>query len=204
MADSRSLADPLRAPAALASLFTLRRSAAAIYRFARGGLALVGLATILFTLFFDVGQVVSASMGPALQGTSWGNGDWVLSENISYRFREPRRWEVVRVRSDDGVVMMKRVGGLPGERVQLIDGRVVINGQPQSPPASLAYLHYFPIGPKVRNGQVADCGQGYFMLGDESKISQDSRYDGPFARDRLLSRAWIRIWPMNRIGWVGP
>jgi signal peptidase I len=142
-------------------------------------------------------------MSPTLQGTA-DAGDWVLVENISYWFRKPHRWEVVRFTSAEGMQVMKRVVGLPGERLSLSEGRPVINGQRQNVPPSLQSLYYFAYGPKLRNGAVAECAGGYFIFGDDSKDSWDSRYEGPLAPERLQGRAWLRVWPMNRFGFVNP
>lgn len=183
---------------------TVRSWLAALYRFARGSLALVGLYVLVFTLCFDLGPIVSPSMQPTLRGSKWGDGDWVLSEKISYWFRSPRRWEVIRIRADDGVIIMKRVAGLPGETVQLLDFGVMIDGHPQPAPPALDFLRYYAYGPHSRGGKATNCGDGYFVLGDDSKDSQDSRYDGPIDPAKVCGRAWLRVWPMERIGWVTP
>lgn len=176
----------------------------AVYSFARGAFALIGLYTIVFSLFFDLGKIVSPSMQPTLQGTCWDDGDWVLSENISLWFRPPKRWEVVRIRADDGLMIMKRIAGLPGETIQLVDGKPVIDGQTRQPPPSLGFLHYFAYGPHSHNGKITTCGTGYFVLGDDSKDSLDSRYEGPVDPSKIQSRAVLRVWPPARIGWINP
>jgi signal peptidase I len=176
-----------------------------VYRRLRAALALIGLFALVYALGFSVDQIVSPSMSPTLQGTSSSDGDWVISEKISYWFRNPHRWEVVRFVNDDGILVMKRVGGLPGETIGVDDiGRAVINGKPLDFPQSLSFLHYYPFGPHLHDGKQAPCGEGYFVFGDDSKDSQDSRYDGPIAGSRIKSRAWIRVWPWARVGWVNP
>jgi signal peptidase I len=176
-----------------------------VYRWLRGCLAMFGLGVILYSISIDLDQILSPSMSPALQGTSSADGDWVLSEKVSYWFRKPRRWEIVCFTNDDGIRVMKRVGGLPHEMIGVDDaGHAVIDGRTMIPPASLSYLHYYAYGPLVRQGKQTSCGDGYFVFGDDSRDSQDSRYDGPIAPSRIRARAWIRVWPLSRIGWVNP
>ena len=46
------------------------------------------------------------------------------------------------------------------------------------------------------------CGSGYYVLGDDLKDSDDSRFNGPVPADRIMGRAWLIVWPMKRLGWV--
>jgi signal peptidase I len=99
---------------------------------------------------------------------------------------------------------MKRVVGLPGETVALRDtATILINGRPIDRPASLQSLKYYSFG-AFQAGRTAECGSGYFVLGDDSKDSQDSRYTGPLDLHQIKGRAWLRVWPLSRIGFVNP
>jgi signal peptidase I len=178
-----------------------RRFAGPVYRWLRGTLAMIGLLMLVYHAGFDMSQIVSPSMSPTLQGDSSMNGDWVLTEHVSYRFRTPRRWEVVALIDRDGNLVMKRVVGLPGERVGLVNGEIRINGQVVSRPAYLAGLKYYAFG-RFHNGGEADCGEGYFVLGDDSRDSFDSRYEGAFESWRLRGRPWLIVGPSGRRGWV--
>lgn len=177
----------------------LRRAARLLER----GFALIGVAFVAYLLCFDLSVMTSGSMSPALVGESRRDGDWVLTEKLSYRFRRPRRWEVVTFRTEEADQRMKRVVGLPGERVSLIGGEVAIGGTVPRRPESLGYLKYYPYGSLWRGRQVA-CGDGYFVLGDDSKDSQDSRYEGPLAEEAIVGRAWLIVWPPGRMAFVGP
>ena len=128
-------------------------------------LALIGLGTVVYFSCFDLSRVTSGSMKPTLRGEGLKSGDLVLTERVSGWFRQPRRWEVIAFRRDDGVQVMKRVVGLPGEKIQMRrEGRIVINGEEIAVPESLAFLKYFPFGNLVENKSV-DCGDGYYVLG---------------------------------------
>ena len=130
---------------------------------------------------FGYSRITSGSMAPTLQGEDWEGGDRVLTEKVSYWFRKPRRWEVMAVRAEDGKQIMKRVVGLPGEKIQMLRyGRVVIDGQRVRPPKELDFLDYLACG-NLCAEQAVECGDGYYVLGDDSRDSDDSRFNGPGA-----------------------
>lgn len=151
---------------------------------------------------FELSVIVSSSMAPALQGDSEENGDLVLAERISYRFRDPRRWEIIHTSSSDGMPIMKRVVGLPGEQLRIVKNRIEIDGQTiERPGGHLQDLYYYSYG-NVIGGRTVDCGDGYYALGDDSKDSQDSRFEGPFPPGSVRGRAWLILWPPSRMGLV--
>jgi signal peptidase I len=174
-----------------------------LFGLVRNGLAVIGLIFILYHTCFDLSVISSGSMSPTLRGEGQPGSDWLLSENVSLWFRNPRRWEVVQFVNSDHLLVAKRVVGLPGESISLQDKHVAINGQLAPCPTSLQAQLYLPYG-QLRRGQSATCGEGYFVLGDDSKDSQDSRWDGPIPRSQIRSRAWLIVWPPARIGFVDP
>ena len=164
--------------------------------------ALIGLGTIVYFSCFDTSHIASGSMSPTLCGTDWKHGDWILTERVSYWLRRPRRWEVVTFCSHDGTQVMKRVVALPGERIQMKkSGQILIDGQPLELPAEIRFLHYFPQG-NIYLDQTAACEDGYYVLGDNSLDSDDSRFNGPVKPDQLIGRAWLIVAPSGRRGFV--
>jgi signal peptidase I len=181
-----------------------RRAIRWLLRQAERVLALIGLGTIIYFTCFNLSRVTSGSMAPTLRGNDRHTGDLVLTERISLRFRQPRRWEVIAFRRDDGLQVMKRVVGLPGERVQIRrGGHVVIDGEEVTPPPSLAFLRYIPYVLVIQDKSV-DCGDGYFVLGDDSRDSDDSRYNGPVPPADVIGRAWLILAPSEHRGFVNP
>ena len=175
-----------------------------ILRWVERTLAIMGLLFVIYFLAFDFSFVVSGSMSPTLQGESLKSADCVLSEKITYSVRKPRRWEIVMYRSEeDGAQIMKRVTGLPGETISIKDKWVCVNGFPVEHPSSLKFLRYYPYGNMDKKASVA-CGKGYYVLGDFTTDSQDSRFEGPLAPERILARPWLIVWPWSRIGFVNP
>lgn len=145
-----------------------------------------------------VGQRTEVS-GSSME-TTLSSGDQLIVDKISYRFRDPKRYDIVvfPYRYEENTYYIKRIIGLPGETVQIVDGMVYING-------SLLNEHY-------GNEVIEDPGSAaepitlgddeYFVLGDNRNNSQDSRASnvGLIHRDELLGRAWVRIWPLDQFG----
>lgn len=167
--------------------------------------AIIGVLLVLYHVFFHVSVISSGSMSPTLQGTGMMNGDTVLTEKLTLRLRPPRRWEVVLYEdSEFGAQVMKRVVALPGEKISLPDPKtMLINGKPIGRPRSLESLKYYAYG-NLQNGKSFSCVDDYYLLGDDSKDSQDSRYIGALPRGAFHGRAWLRIWPPSRMGFVNP
>jgi signal peptidase I len=173
------------------------------FRWLERALAIFGALTLLYLLLFDVSVMVSGSMSPALRGTNADDGDHIVTEKFTKWFRSPRRWEVIAFRNSEGSQVMKRVVGLPGETVQLEKngGPLLINGQPIEMPAWLG-IHYLGYGNLCSDCQAVQCGTGYYVLGDDTKDSDDSRYNGPVQPKRIIGRAWLIMWPLSRFGFV--
>ena len=158
-------------------------------------LIIVGLAYLIITFVGQRTQVSGSSME-----TTLSDGDQLIVDKISYRFRDPKRFDIVvfPYQYEENTYYIKRIIGLPGETVQIIDGYVYINGTQLDE-------HY-------GNEVMKDAGMAaepvtlgddeYFVLGDNRNNSQDSRAEnvGVIHRDDLLGRAWIRIWPLSEFG----
>ena len=181
--------------------FDRRRLVRGALRWVEHGLALFGALVLLFLLTLDVSVIVSTSMSPTLQMANYRNGDHILTEKVTKWFRGPRRWEVITYINEDGRLFVKRVVGLPGETVQLSrDMHLMINGEPVESPDALD-RQYLRFGNLV-SGQAVACGDGYFVLGDDTKDSDDSRFNGTVTSDRIVGRAWLIISPLSRFGFV--
>jgi signal peptidase I len=187
-------------PAAAPATASWRRA----LRFLERIFAIVGFLFFVYITCFHLSVISSGSMSPTLHGEDMSSGDVVLAEKVSFWFRKPHRWEVVLFHDELGVQIMKRVVGLPGETVYLKDMKtVLINGQTMPFPPSLQSQRYYSFG-LLAPGKMASSGNGYFVLGDDSRDSQDSRFTGPIQWEHIKGRAWLRVWPPSRFGVVNP
>jgi signal peptidase I len=170
-------------------------------RWVERGLAVFGGIVALYWCTLDLSVVVSPSMSPTLQGTNVHNGDRVLTEKITRWFRTPARWEVITFIDKTGEKRMKRVAGLPGESVQMLsNGDLLVDGERVDVPQTLN-LKYLRYG-NLMDGKPVACGNGFYVLGDDLKDSDDSRFNGPVAAEDVLGRAWLIVWPSTRAGFI--
>lgn len=131
------------------------------------------------------------------------NGDWLLNEKLSYEFGEPKRFDVIVFHSpvEEGKHWVKRVIGLPGETVQILDGTIYINGEELTSDiygnGEIEYSGMVSAPYKVPEG----C---YFVMGDNrlGDNSWDSRYEevGAIHEDQIWGKVIFRTRPMSSIG----
>ncbi len=150
------------------------------------------LIAILIHLFLaQATRVYGQSMEPTLH-----TNDRVIVEKISYRFRPPKRGDIVVVKLNErSQPLIKRVVGLPGETIAIRGGRVFINGQPLDEPYVQTPTH-------GRLPPTRIPAMHYFVLGDNRDASNDSRNFGPVPRESILGRALFRYWPPHQIGFL--
>lgn len=161
-------------------------------------LSLVIMAAVVFSILHFVGQrvtVIGDSMNPFLH-----DRDQLLEDRFTYHFlREPERFEIVvfKLKSDPGTHYIKRIIGLPGETVQIIDSCVYINGELLEDP----YKGYKPFLPGSASKPVVLGEDEYFVMGDNRTNSIDSRFSvGPVKREQINGRAVFRFWPFEDWG----
>ena len=158
------------------------------------------VAVVSFFIVTFVGirtRVDGKSMMPTLH-----NGDNLLVDKLTYRFRDPERYEIVvfPYKHEENVYYIKRIIGLPGETVQVLDGSVYIDGEKLEKDYGAELME----DPGIA-AEPIELGEGeYFVLGDNRNHSSDSRMAsvGVLKREDLVGRAWVRIWPLDQIGVV--
>ena len=158
-------------------------------------IVIISLAIIIPIRYFLIQPffVNGASMEP-----NFLNGDYLIIDEISYRFEAPQRGDVIifRYPLDPSQFFIKRVIGLPGEKVKVINDSVFINGKP------LDESKYLQGVDTAGNVEVTLEGDEYFVLGDNRQASSDSRRWGEVNEKFIIGRAWLRAWPFNRLGAV--
>ena len=153
------------------------------------------LALIVLTFIGRAFKIPSSSMFPTLQ-----RGDRIFVNRFAYRFSEPRRGDVAVFiyPMDKKRDFIKRIVALPGETVEIRDGHVLINGKLVNNPPPVAQLEYFTLGP-YSHGEIKVPENAFFVLGDNSRNSKDSRYWGFVPYENLRGKAFLIYWPIRRI-----
>ena len=151
------------------------------------------MAMFIRTFFFQAFKIPSSSMHPTLQ-----IGDHLIANKLIYRLREPKRGEIIIFRFPDNTKrdFVKRLVGLPGEKVEIFGGQIYINGKAVDD-NRINGRYYFNNERKPETTVPLD---SYFVLGDNSANSYDSRYWGFVPHKYLLGKALFIYWPPNRWG----
>lgn len=157
------------------------------------------LAVLLIVFGFEKTQVNGKSMDPVLK-----DGDVIFVSKIAYIGFKPKRNDVIVYRQDGkehSYNSVKRVIGLPGEKVQIKDGKVYINDK--------EYKEINKVDAMVSGGVAEDpieLDKGeYFVLGDNRNQSEDSRYSsvGMIKKKEIVGKAWLRLKPnFNFVSWI--
>ena len=159
-----------------------------------GKIFLLGLMVVLGTrLFIFQPFVVSgSSMEP-----NFRQGDYLIIDEITYRFREPERGEVIVLRfpQDPSQFFIKRVIGLPGEKVVIANNKVKVT-QEAGKTTTLSEEYLLP-GTLTPGSEAITLDQGeYFVLGDNRVASSDSRSWGILKRKNIVGKAWLKLFPI--------
>lgn len=154
-------------------------------------LALVLVFYGLFNLVLETRGIDQTSMQPTIEP-----GERFFVSKVAYLFHGPERGDVIILRSPldpDGTPNIKRVIGLPGETIEIKNGKVYINGSELEEP----YLVQATTGTVNPLKLPEDC---YFTMGDHRSVSLDSRYWGSLPRENIIGKAVWRYWPLSRFG----
>lgn len=159
---------------------------------ARTVLIIVVVALLVRAFVVQPFYVIGPSMEP-----NYHQGEYLLVDELTYRFRPPERGEVIVLKFplDRSKDFIKRVVGLPGETVKISEGSVYINGQK---------LREDYIDTTVTEGdeEVKLAADEYFVLGDNRhhSASSDSRDWGTLHRSEIIGKVWLKLWPVGEAG----
>jgi signal peptidase I len=161
-----------------------------------GYMAVVLVLAMLIVTF--VGQRTMVS-GSSMESTLHDK-DNLIVDKISYRFSEPKRFDIIVFPPDveEDTYYIKRIIGMPGEKIQIIDGKILIDDKVLEEDYGNEVIQ--------ESGRASDAitlGEDeYFVMGDNRNASLDSRFDevGNIHRSDIIGRAWVRVWPLNKFG----
>ena len=161
-------------------------------------LCVLGAVWLVITFVGQRTEVEGASMENTLH-----NGDNLIVDKLSYRFHDPERFDIIvfPFQFQDNTYYIKRIIGLPGETVQIMDdGSIYINGEKLEENYGMEVIKPETIGRAAEPIELRD--DEYFVMGDNRNNSSDSRTDmvGNITRENIIGKAWLRIWPVSDFG----
>jgi signal peptidase I len=162
--------------------------------------AIVGVIVLIIQFFIAKPHQVSGnSMFP-----NFHNGDYIITNLLTTRFGELKHGEVVvfKYPRDRSKVFIKRVVGMGGDRVKIMRDHIYLNGklleEPYLPPATPTRTKGF-----MDEGEEVTVPNGqYFVVGDNREGSSDSREWGPLTKEDIIGQAYLRYWPLNKVGLI--
>ena len=142
--------------------------------------------------------VPTGSMQPTIE-----INDRLFVEKVSYRFQDPARGDIIVFQAPQKALeaansttkdaYLKRIVGLPGETIEVKDGKVYVNG-------TALEENYIKAPPLYTWGPQAVPADHYLVLGDNRNGSSDGHVWGFLSEDTIIGKATVRFWPLNRIG----
>ena len=169
----------------------------------RGVLRLVFeiIVTLAFAALVGIAMFQTVTMQESSMEPTISVGDRYFMNRVIYRVSSPKRGDVIVFRtnaSDDAALHIRRVIGLPGETVQIVDGQILINGETYKEGRD------FPVisNPGMASSPVTLESGEYFVLGDNRNNSEDSRYGsiGKVNKKYITGKLWFKLFPVKSIG----
>ncbi|BAC89964.1 signal peptidase I [Gloeobacter violaceus] len=152
----------------------------------------VFLALFIRSFVAEARYIPSGSMEPTLR-----IDDRLIVEKLSYEFQQPERGQVIVFtppkRTNIDQAFIKRVIGLPGDTIEVKNGKVLLNGRTLNEPYIATPPAYILPRQKVPAGH-------FFVMGDNRNNSFDSHLWGFLPRQNVIGRAVFRFWPLERVG----
>ncbi len=138
--------------------------------------------------------VSGSSMDP-----TFGNGNYLIVDQLSYRFEKPKRGEVIvfKYPNDPSKFFIKRIIGLPGEKVEIINGEVYIKSPSGTESLKLGESYVESDKRKYDNWSFSLGADEYFVMGDNRAASSDSRVWGALKEKFIVGRALVRLLPVT-------
>ena len=152
----------------------------------------LGISGFIILFVYQPVRVEGGSMEPGLQ-----DQERIFINKLAYKLEDIQRGDIVvfRYPRDTSKSFIKRVIGLPGDRIRVFDGRVYLNGRLTS--ESYVPGQYLDSRTYPEVTVPPDC---YFVLGDHRSMSNDSREFGPVQRSYIYGKAVFGYWPMDKMG----
>ena len=151
-------------------------------------LVIILVVVLIRTFIITPIRVVGSSMDKTLK-----QGEILLLEKVDKSYK---RYDIVVIKEGNERII-KRIIGMPGESIKIVEGVIYINGEAIEDKYASTYTEDFSLS-KFDLEVIPE--DSYFVLGDNRKISKDSRLLGPINKKQIQGKAIYRIWPFNKFG----
>lgn len=159
---------------------------------------------IVFAFFISAGFNKFIGTHTMVEGTSMEgalhNGDYLLVDKLSYNLGKPKRFDIIIFPYNEETYYIKRIIGMPGETIRIVEGKIYINGE--------ELLESYGAEPMLDGGLAAEefmiGAEEYFVLGDNRNHSTDSRSEnvGTIKEEKIVGKAFFRFYPFDKFGRV--
>lgn len=174
----------------------MRRFFASVLEVAEVAFVAVGAVFLIRGFLVQPFLVSGSSMVP-----TFSNGDYLLIDQLTYRFREPNRGEVIvfHYPKDESTYFIKRAVGLPGERIEIKNNTITVFNA-EHPEGTVLEEAYLPPRATTAGGAEFKLGEGeYLVLGDNRSYSFDSRTWGSLKATEIVGLVRLRLWPFTNL-----
>ena len=177
----------------------IKRAIAAFFDFLQGIVVFMAMLVMVYLFVMSPQEINGASMEP-----NFHNGEYILTNKVIYKLRDPKRGEIVIFKSPKNkeIDYIKRIIGEPGDTVKLVNSAFYVNGNKIEEPYLAPGVYIFG-GSFLREGEEVVVPPGmYFVAGDNRPHSADSREFGPVAKEDFIGQAILRYWPFTKVGMI--
>ena len=151
------------------------------------------ISVILYLFVVTPHEVVGKSMFP-----TYKDGEYLMANKVTYRFSEPKRGDVIIFEYSETQDFIKRIIGLPGDKVSLMDGKLLVNGEELDESNYLDSSIYTNGGSFLKEGETKEVPDGeYFVCGDNRQHSSDSREFGTIKKSAIKGKVLLVYYPFS-------
>lgn len=159
--------------------------------------------TFIFAVLVAITMFQSVTMQESSMEPTLSVGDRFFMNKLTYKISSPQRGDIIVFKTngeDDAALHIRRVIGLPGETIQIKDGRILIDGETYKEGKDFPAIS----NPGLASSPVTLEAGEYFVLGDNRNNSEDSRYGdiGKVKKKYIVGKLWFTISPVKKIGFL--
>ena len=157
----------------------------------------VAIFLFVYLLILQPHKIKGDSMQP-----NFPDAEYLLTDKVTYRFGEPKRGDVVvfEAPTNNGDEFIKRIVGLPGDKISVKNGKLYLNGKALEEPYLSNDVYTSGAGFLSEGKEIVVPIEQYFGLGDNRPRSSDSRTFGFITKEKITGRAWLVYWPPKSAG----